>query len=384
MTRRNETLDLVLVAAIVIVTQLEVWAPNALLTPTHMTGPHLAVSVAYLLAALALVFRRRFPLASAVMVCVPLAVEWLAFGAPESFGSFALPIIAAYSVAAHADRRRALVGLGALVATATIWSLRDPMQTSVAKHLGALLWLSPIAIAWLLGSYLRRRRLAERHERALRSRREREERARIAVAEERARIARELHDAVGHSVSVMTVQTSAVRRLLQPEQEREHQALGAVERTGREALAEMRRMVGVLRDPEEAPMLAPQPGLSELDRVVEQTRAAGLEVEFRAEGAAAPLPPGVALTAYRLVQEGLTNALKHAHARRAEVLLRYAVGAIEIVVSDDGRGGTAESDEGHGLIGLRERVSIYGGELAAGPRPEGGFELRARLPVAAA
>jgi signal transduction histidine kinase len=182
-------------------------------------------------------------------------------------------------------------------------------------------------------------------------------------------------------VSVMTVQASAVRRLLSPGQERELEALTAVERTGREALAEMRRMVGVLRHPDEAPALAPHPGLEQLGRLIERVREAGLPVQLRVEGEAAQLPAGLDLTAYRLVQEGLTNALKHARAQRAEVLLRYEPNAVEIVVTDDGCGDTSATDSGHGLIGMRERVSVYGGQLWAGPIEQGGFQLRARLPL---
>jgi signal transduction histidine kinase len=211
---------------------------------------------------------------------------------------------------------------------------------------------------------------------------EREEQARLAVAEERARIARELHDVVGHSVSVMTVQASAVRRLLQPEQEREREALLIVEQTGREALAEMRRMVGVLRQPEEAPALAPQPSLEHLGKLVEQAREAGLPVELRVEGHAVQLPAGVDLTAYRLVQEGLTNAVKHARAQRAEVVVRYGDGQVEVTVSDDGLGGGGGDGGGHGLVGMRERIAVYGGKLEAGPRPGGGYSLHALLPLA--
>ena len=217
--------------------------------------------------------------------------------------------------------------------------------------------------------------------RAIRAEHEREERARVAVAEERARIARELHDVVGHSVSVMTVQASGVRRLLRPDQEREREALLVVERTGREALAEMRRMVGVLRRPEEAPALAPQPSLDHLSRLVEQAREAGLPVELRIEGEAIQLPAGVDLTAYRLVQEGLTNVVKHAQATRAEVLVNYGDGYLEVTVNDDGQGVGNGDGGGHGLVGMRERVSVYGGELDAGPQTGGGYRLRAKLPI---
>ncbi len=188
-------------------------------------------------------------------------------------------------------------------------------------------------------------------------------------------------DFIWHSVSVMTVQASAVRRLLEQDQERVSEALQVVEQTGREALAEMRRMVGVLRHAEDGPALAPQPSLEQIERLVEHTRNAGLPVDLRVEGDPVQLPTGVDLTAYRLVQEGLTNAIKHAGANRAEVLVRYAGGHVEVTVSDDGDGDGGGEGGGHGLVGMRERVSVYGGKLEAGSRPEGGFRLRATLPV---
>ena len=165
----------------------------------------------------------------------------------------------------------------------------------------------------------------------------------------------------------MTVQASAVRRLLTPEQEREREALLVVEQTGREALAEMRRLVGVLRRPEEAPALVPQPSLEHVKKLVEQTREAGLPTQLNVEGDASPLPAGIDLTAYRLVQEGLTNALKHANATQAEVLVRYEADAVELVVRDNGTGGGNGGGSGHGLVGMRERVSVCGGKLEAGP-----------------
>jgi signal transduction histidine kinase len=225
------------------------------------------------------------------------------------------------------------------------------------------------------------REAGEAKERAARAEREREERARRAVADERARIARELHDVVGHSVSVMTVQASAVRRLVDPDQDKIRDALLVVEETGREALAEMRRMVGVLRHPEEGPALAPQPSLEQIERLVAHAREAGLPVELRIEGEPVQLPAGIDLTAYRFVQEGLTNAIKHAQAAQAEVLVRYADGHVELTISDDGCGAGTGEGSGHGLVGMRERVSVYGGEVEAGPRPQGGFRLRATLPV---
>ncbi len=277
--------------------------------------------------------------------------------------------------------RQAVAGLAILLVASGVVTHNDPKQT-LDDWLGVALLFS---VLWLAGFGVGRKLQEAEHakEKARRLEREREERAREAVAEERARLARELHDVVGHSVSVMTVQASAVRRLLLPEQEREREALEVVEQTGRQALAEMRRLVGVLRRPEEAPALAPQPSLEHLDKLVAHVRESGLAVELTVEGDAVPLPAGLDLTAYRLVQEGLTNALKHARADQAKVLVRYGDGEIELQVADNGTGGGDGSGGGHGLVGMRERVAVYGGELEAAPRPEGGFRLRARLPLEA-
>jgi signal transduction histidine kinase len=328
-----------------------------------------------------LLARRRFPFKA------PLAM-YVAFGAvsfvdgrlvPSDFVALPAALAGLVVIGMYPDRSRAVAGLVIVQGIAVVVGHNDPRQKG-----GDYLWLAIVfAVAWTVGFGIggKFREVDEAKERAERAEREREERARRAVADERARIARELHDVIGHSVSVMTVQSSAVRRLLEPDQEKERAALLVVERTGREALAEMRRMVGVLRRPEEAPALAPQPSLEQLERLVEQARDAGLPVELRIEGAPKQLPTGVDLTAYRLVQEGLTNAIKHARAQRAEVVVRYSDGHVELTVSDDGPGGGDGDKGGHGLVGMRERVSVYGGELEAGPRPEGGYRLRARLPV---
>ncbi|MBE0611183.1 MAG: sensor histidine kinase [Dehalococcoidia bacterium] len=239
------------------------------------------------------------------------------------------------------------------------------------------------ATPWVAGFAFQQRgaRVEAAELRAARLVRDREEATRAAIAAERARIARELHDVLGHSLSVMTIQASAVRRLLTPDQTKERDALVAVERTGREALTEMRRLVGILRVEADAPELEPQPGLSHVSNLVDQARELGLAVELRVVGEPVPLPTGVDLTAYRLVQEGLTNVRKHSDASRAEVRLRYEEDGLEVEVCDDGKGAAAVDEGGHGLVGLRERVSIYGGEFEAGPRAEGGYRLRARLPV---
>jgi signal transduction histidine kinase len=276
------------------------------------------------------------------------------------------------------DRHQAIAGWAALQITAVVAGVVDHSPA------GDYVWtFITTSIAWIVGYALGQRlratdvtrRLAEQAEA------EREEQARLAVAEERARIARELHDVVGHSVSVMTVQASAVRRLLEADQEKERAALLVVEETGREALAEMRRMVGVLSRPDEAPALAPQPSLEHIEKLVSHTRESGLPVELRIVGTPVPLPAGIDTTAYRIVQEALTNTVKHARAAKAEVVVRYEDGTVELTVSDDGRGDGDGGGSGHGLVGMRERVSVYGGELEAGPQPGGGFRLRATLPV---
>ena len=207
------------------------------------------------------------------------------------------------------------------------------------------------------------------------------EEARRAVEEERGRITRELHDVLAHSVSVMTVQASAVRRLLRPEQEREREALLTVEETGRQALAEMRRLLGIMGSEHEAAALAPQPGLDTLPALVDQVRRSGLPVELLVEGTPVRLPAGVDLSAYRIVQDALTNTLRHAGPARAWVAVRYGGDDVEIEVANDGRADAGADGDGHGLVGMRERVALCGGELHSGPRPGGGFRISARLPA---
>jgi signal transduction histidine kinase len=233
-------------------------------------------------------------------------------------------------------------------------------------------------------NYRREQSVAAAVERARLLELEHEEAARRAVDEERQRISRELHDVIAHSVSVMTVQAGAVRRLLLPEQERERAALEAVEETGRQALTEMRRLVGMLRDRESeqaAPELAPQPGLQTLELLLGTVREAGLPVELEVEGEARELAPGVDLSAYRIVQEALTNALKHGGPAQAWVTLRWSRDELELEIANDGESSANGQGAGHGLAGLHERVAIYGGEFVSGPRPGGGYLVRARLPT---
>jgi signal transduction histidine kinase len=246
------------------------------------------------------------------------------------------------------------------------------------------------AIAWVIGDNLRTRRayLAELEARADRLEREREEKAERAVIEERTRIARELHDVIAHNVSVMVVQASAGEELFDSDPERARESLSAVASTGRAALAELRRLLGVIRaeeDRDNGPAYAPQPGIEYLDDLVSQVRETGLTVELSVLGEPRELPEGVGLCAYRIVQEALTNTIKHAAASEAKISVRYVQDALELHVLDDGRRAPASNgeDSGHGLIGMRERVALFGGELNARSRPDRGYEVRARIPLEA-
>ncbi len=347
----------------------------------HLHGTTWLMTAWAALFVLPLLARRRFPFGTPVAVfAIGVAGSlWNGTLATYTFGNFLGVLAATFLFGLLFERERSPIGLGIAIGAASFVVYNDPRQGYseigwIAFTFG-LAWLAGLAI----GSQLKT--AASAIERAEMLELGREAEARAAVAEERARIARELHDIVGHSVSVMTVQASAVRRLLREDQEREREALITVEETGRAALAEMRRLVGVLRRPEDAPALAPQPSLEHVDKLVQQTREAGLPTRLTVEGDASPLPAGIDLTAYRVVQEGLTNALKHSRATQAEVHVRYADGSVELVVRDDGNGDGKGDGGGHGLVGMRERVAVIGGELAAGPRSKGGYELRARLPV---
>jgi signal transduction histidine kinase len=239
-------------------------------------------------------------------------------------------------------------------------------------------------VAWLAGYALRERaeQAEAAEERAIQAERERESAARVAVAEERARIARELHDIVAHAVSVMVLQVGAVSHRLPDSLAEDRDALKSVERAGRTALTEMRRLLSAMRHEGEEAELVPQPGLDGLDALLEEVGRAGLPAKLRVDGQPFALPRGIELSAYRIVQEGLTNALKHAHASDANVIVRYRPDELEIEVRDNGEGSATSDGQGHGLVGVRERVKIYGGEMSAGRSTDGGFVLSTRLPVA--
>jgi signal transduction histidine kinase len=374
MTRRNWALDGTVAAVVVALGQLEAWNGAG---ATHRQGPHWAEALLFLVVGTVLVFRRVSPLGVLAVMGVAYIVEFAIFGSPEGNGILTPIAVIAYTTGRWERGRRALAGLAGGVAIGVAWLTLDPMDTTLLAKGEALLWVTPFVIAWLVGALVRSQ--AQNLEQR---RLQQDERASRAVAEERNRIARELHDVIGHSVSVMTVQASAVRRRLRPEQAIEREALETVEAVGREALREMRQMVAVLRDAGDWGSREPPPTLADLPGLVDKFRTAGLPVEVTVTGTSRPLAPGLDLTAYRLLQEGLTNAMRHAVApSRAEVTITYADDRLDLAVVDDGGPLPAPTAAGNGLLGMRERVSVYGGDLLARPRAGGGFELRASLPL---
>ena len=337
-----------------------------------------------LFACLPLLWRRRAPVA-VLFICVAMLGIQANFFNPTSqppLTTFVLLLVVFYSVAAHGEGFRADVG--AAVAFAAEILAIDVPRFLAGENPGDIIpaWAF-IIVFWFIGKTIRQRRLqaVELEDRASQLELEREERARLAVAEERSRISRELHDIIAHSVSVMVVQAQAAQRLLEGEQREARQALGSIETTGRQALAEMRRLLGTLRRTDAELALAPQPSLKHLDALVEQAREAGLPVELSVEGDAGSLPPGVDLTAYRIAQEALTNVRKHAGGAHASVVVRRSDDGIELEITDDGSGSDKNDGTGQGLIGMRERVALYGGVFESGKREGGGYVVRARLPL---
>jgi signal transduction histidine kinase len=335
----------------------------------------------------AVVFRRRYPV-GAFAVAVAAGALQVFTGARPTGPDLAI-VILVYTLAAYRPRRVSVPGLivclfGAAVAVLT-WGRPSSLSPPTALLAESVVLMGPVLIGWVLGDSMRYRRAyyANLEDRAARLERERDAQAQIATAAERARIARELHDVVAHNVSVMVVQADGASYALDAEPERARQALAAISRTGRQALTEMRTLLGVLRSDERGTGLAPMPGMAELGELIDQARAAGLPVSCTVVGTPRPVPGGVALAAYRVVQEALTNTRKHGGpAAAAAVTLTYGDGELSVQIVDDGRGAAAAADGGgHGLIGMRERVEMYGGDLLAGPRHGGGYQVTALLPV---
>ena len=356
---------------------------NVVAVGEAMSGndPPLALDVLACAAfALPLVWRRRAPLAATLAMMTAALAQGVAelTSPPDMAVSVALIALMMFSLGRHAEPRPAAWGAAYAAGAAIVVTLLVTPGDIVFPVV--FFFLMP----WAAGRALRQRLLLTRElaEQAARTEADREERAARAIADERARIARELHDVVAHSLTVMVIQAGAARRIVDSQPERVVEVADTIKRMGREALDEMRRLVGVMGDDGVGAALAPQPTLAELESLVERARGAGLDVQLEVRGERVPLPPGVDLSAYRVVQEALTNTIKHARASSARVVVAFADGELELTVADDGAGGESlVPSGGQGLAGMRERVTLYGGEFAAGPRDGGGFEVCARFPL---
>jgi signal transduction histidine kinase len=364
--------DLVLALALAMVALLAAWG---------RPGPRLALQVAV---PLLLVWRRRAPLAVAGVMSGVLALHDLRWGDEVTLAGVAALLIAMYSVAAYEQSlTRALVG-GVVLGVAANTDLIVGGLSHDAFWPFRLLFLAGVWLAgWVV--HRQRRQVGELTDQAVVLAREREERAAAAVAQERARLARELHDVVAHSVSVMVIQAGAAEQVLAGDPERARAPLQSIQTTGRQTVVELRRLLGILREGDQELATAPQPSLGQLDGLVADARDAGVAVSALVEGTPRPLPPSIDLSAYRIVQEGLTNVIKHAAHATAQVRVRYTDHALELQVTDDGPGRRPDGPDGesggHGLLGVRERVALFGGSFQAGNRAEGGFGLRALLPL---
>ncbi len=373
-------LDAVIGVAVAVATWSELWGQAS----RRDAGSVAVITILAAAVGVPLAWRRRAPLAVLAVVLAGSGTPALVSSAGLAAGqgpaaAFLAVLLAVFSFGAYARGRRVAAGavlMAVLFAAVTIGGSVSGRGTDDG------FWVA-VGIFWVMGLLFRQRllRVAELQARAERLQLEQAEKARWAVVEERSRIARELHDVISHSVSVMVVQAGAARHTLDPADAEMREGLQAIETAGREALAELRRLLGVLRRPDDEPALAPAPGLARVGVLVEQMREAGLPTELRVEGDPGTVAPGVDLTAYRIIQEALTNSLKHAGPARAQVRIRYRLHELELEITDDGRAPATPADgTGNGLAGMRERVALYGGTLDAG-RGDAGFTVRARLPA---
>ena len=321
--------------------------------------------------------RNRLPIMFLVLMVVA-TVEELAlpglFPTVRALGLFLL--LALYNAGAHTSGRRTLLAGGIVGVLFLAYLATEYPERLEAEAI--VFYVLVLAAPWSVGRAVRGWRMSDSRLK------QQEAKTETVIAEERARIARELHDVIAHSISVIVLQARGGRRLIEAEPADARKAFEIIEQTGQQALEEMRRLLGMLRIRDEKPALAPQPTLNELDALVEQVKSAGLPVEVVLEGEPRELPASVDLSAYRIVQEALTNVLRHAGPARARVVVRYGANDLELEIADDGPGTGDDSGPGYGLIGMRERVSVYGGELQTERRPQGGFTLRVRLPLASA
>ena len=358
-------LDRVLAVVLTVAIELETWFSS------HQPHHKVAMAIAGPLLTAPIAVRRRYPFAVGVGAGLWGVLSSTLFPANLGTVLIAWPCNM-YALAVWTPTRRFVIGMLAFIVPALVL-----LPFSSHSFSSGMQFLVISTVVMLLV----RRVVRDRERRADMAERERDLAAREAVVEERARIARELHDAIAHNVSMMVVQAGAERRVLGEERSSTREVLETVEQIGRGALTEMRRLVGMLRSGGEGP-LTPQPGLADLERLVGQVREAGLPVDLQIEGERRELPVGLDLSAYRIVQEALTNALKHAGQARATVNVRYHDDSLELEVVDDGAGATTHvASGGHGLVGMRERVALYGGRFEAGRRASGGFTVRVLLPI---
>jgi signal transduction histidine kinase len=389
MGRALGQMDPLLIDGIAAFVVFALMAVQFVVTEHRLAGQSPTTPLAWFLALLIvapLLTHRRFPAAS-LAVCLTAVVVFAA-GHYVAYPGLAVFVLT-FDIALHSRSRMALATLLASAAVITVSAALQPtgvvtLSIWVETELGVL-------VAWLAGRNLRHRRARweELRARAERLEREREEEARRAVTEERLRIARELHDVIAHSMSVIAVQSAVGNHVIDTQPAEARQALAAIEATSRSALTEMRRLLGVLRqEGEPRGSLTPAPGLDDLASLVSQVQDAGLKVWINVDGQRGPVPPGIDLSAYRIVQEALTNVIKHSGSSSANVTIRYRPDSVTVEVTDPGAEAPAarvpaqRTGSGHGIIGMRERVAVFGGEFTAGPGPDGGFRVRACFPIA--
>jgi signal transduction histidine kinase len=358
-------LDRILAAVLAVAAELEAWFGSA-------TGTErLVVAVAGPLMAATVAFRRRYPAAAGIAAASLANVIAIVWKPPNTVSFGVAWLCSMYALTVWTTTRVFVIGL----AVTALPALLSAAIQGTPKGAGSF------TIVTLVVMLLVRRVVGDRERRAQIAERERDVAAREAVVEERARIARELHDVIAHHVSTIVIQAGAERRVLDNNDTPTREVLETIEKTGRSALTETRRLLGMLRGDSSEP-LTPQPGLAQVPILVGQLRDAGLPVELHIEGDPRELPTGIELSAYRIVQEALTNALKHASDANTHVNIRYATDALELEVADDGTGvPTTMPSGGHGLVGMRERVALYGGRIDTGPQPNGGFAVRVVLPT---
>jgi signal transduction histidine kinase len=384
LSRRDQLVDIAISGALTADVQFQVW--HGAITQFGdgpFSGPKPLLALLGFAATGPIAIRRRWPLlAASIVIGDGVFQPHFApnLGLFEFFIAFLLMV---YSVAANTSGRRTWIGAGIIFALLVVGSVPSLVSGNVSAQFGLFVLAG---VAWLVGKTIQQRgelskRLADRAE-TLEQTRDAE--VEQAVRDERSRMARELHDVVSHSVSLMTLQAGAARQALDVHPQRARQQLLGIESTGREAMVEMRRLLGLLREAPDGLPLAPQPSLRQLDLLVEGMREAGLHILLSADDIPASMPRGIDLTAYRIVQEALTNVLKHSNPSCVKVSIRVQQETVEIEVEDDGGPNPVPSgSHGHGLVGMRERVAVYGGDLDAGPAPGGGFRLKARIPLEA-